>query len=178
MAVPLDMMNDIRSMDAEGVPRAEIARRLGVSRNTVAKYADMEDMSPSAPESAPRGASTARPRSSAARGCSPSTARLPATGPRRRAAALPGVRRRLRAAVGGHHNEPGVQPVGRGVRGRPDGRGGDRPDRPPLEARPVPRRVLPRAERAQAGGIGVQKKVRSAGAQTAQIQMTILLKSY
>ena len=54
MTVPLDMMNDIRSMDAEGVPRAEIARRLGVSRNTVAKYADMEDMSPAAPEPAPR----------------------------------------------------------------------------------------------------------------------------
>ena len=34
---PLDMMNDIRSMDAGGVPRAEIDRRLGVSRNTVAK---------------------------------------------------------------------------------------------------------------------------------------------
>ena len=52
--MPLDTMNDIRSMDAEGVPRAEIARRLGVSRNTVAKYADMEDMSPAAPEPAPR----------------------------------------------------------------------------------------------------------------------------
>ncbi|MEE0346740.1 MAG: hypothetical protein UDM07_09985 [Adlercreutzia sp.] len=48
MTVPLDVMNDIRSMDAGGVPRAEIARRLGVSRNTVAKYADMEDMSPAA----------------------------------------------------------------------------------------------------------------------------------
>ena len=54
MTVPLDMMNDIRSMDAGGVPRAEIARRLGVSRNTVAKYADMEDMSPVAPTPAPR----------------------------------------------------------------------------------------------------------------------------
>ena len=37
MTVPLDMMKDIRSMDAKGGPRAEIARRLGVSRNTVAK---------------------------------------------------------------------------------------------------------------------------------------------
>ena len=37
--------------------------------------------------------------------------------------ALLGVRRRLRAAVGGHHHEPGVQPVGRGVRRRPDGGG-------------------------------------------------------
>ena len=54
MTVPLDMMNDIRSMDAESVPRAEIARRLGVSRNTVAKHADTEDMSPAAPEPAPR----------------------------------------------------------------------------------------------------------------------------
>lgn len=54
MTVPLDMMNDIRSMDAGGVPRAEIARRLGVSRNTVAKYADMEDVSPAAPTPAPR----------------------------------------------------------------------------------------------------------------------------
>ena len=39
------------------------------------------------------------------------------------ARALLGVRRRLRAAVGGHHHEPGVQPVGRGVRRRPDGGG-------------------------------------------------------
>ena len=54
MAVPLDTRNDIRSMDASGVPRAEIARRLGVSRNTVAKYADMDDMSPSAPLPAER----------------------------------------------------------------------------------------------------------------------------
>ena len=54
MTVPLDMMNDIRSMDAGGVPRAEIARRLGVSRNTVAKYADMDDMSPAAPAPARR----------------------------------------------------------------------------------------------------------------------------
>ena len=37
MTVPLDMTNDIRSMDAGGVPRAEIARRIDVSRNTVSK---------------------------------------------------------------------------------------------------------------------------------------------
>lgn len=49
MTVPLDVRNDIRSMDADGVPRAEIAKRLRVSRNTVAKYADMEDMSPEPP---------------------------------------------------------------------------------------------------------------------------------
>lgn len=50
MTVPLDDVNDIRAMDAAGVPRAEIARRLGLSRNTVAKYADMADMSSAAPE--------------------------------------------------------------------------------------------------------------------------------
>ena len=36
------------------MPRAEIARRLCVSRNTVAKYAEMEDMSPAAPVPAAR----------------------------------------------------------------------------------------------------------------------------
>lgn len=45
MTVPLDTVNDIRSMDAAGRSRSEIARVLHVSRNTVAKYADMEDMS-------------------------------------------------------------------------------------------------------------------------------------
>lgn len=50
----LDIMNDIRSMGAGGVPRAEIASMLGVSRNTEAKYADMEDMSAAAPAPAPR----------------------------------------------------------------------------------------------------------------------------
>ena len=54
MTVPLDVGNDIRSMDAEGVPRAEIARRLRLSRNTVAKYADMEDLSPEPPAPADR----------------------------------------------------------------------------------------------------------------------------
>ena len=54
VAVPLDEINDIREMDAAGVPRAEIARRPGPSRNTVAKYADMADMSPAAPEARSR----------------------------------------------------------------------------------------------------------------------------
>lgn len=49
MTVPLDEINDIRSMDAEGVSRSEIACRLHLSRNTVAKYADMGDMSPALP---------------------------------------------------------------------------------------------------------------------------------
>lgn len=65
MTVPLDDVNNIRAMDATGVPRAEIARRLGLSRNTVAKYADMADMSPAAPEA----------RATTARGSSTSTGR-------------------------------------------------------------------------------------------------------
>ncbi len=52
--MPLQTQHDIREMDARGVPRAEIARELGVSRNTVAKYADMEDMSPAPPLPAAR----------------------------------------------------------------------------------------------------------------------------
>lgn len=49
MTVPLDTRQDIREMDARGVPRSEIARRFGLSRDTVAKYADTEDMPPAAP---------------------------------------------------------------------------------------------------------------------------------
>ena len=52
--VPLDTVNDIRSMDAAGRSRSEAARMLHVSRNTVAKHADMEDMSPAPPLSAER----------------------------------------------------------------------------------------------------------------------------
>ncbi len=54
MTVPLDTRHDIREPDARGTPRAEMARRLGLSRNTVAKYAEMEDMPPAAPMSAAR----------------------------------------------------------------------------------------------------------------------------
>lgn len=54
MTMPLQTQHDIREMDARGVPRAEITRELGVSRNTVAKYADMEDMSPAPPLPAAR----------------------------------------------------------------------------------------------------------------------------
>ena len=53
--MPLDTVNDIRSMDATGRSRSEIARMLHVSRNTVAKSADMEDMSPAAPMPQRRG---------------------------------------------------------------------------------------------------------------------------
>lgn len=54
MTVPLGMRNDIREMEAAGVSRSKIARKLYLSRNTVAKYADMEDMSPATPVPAER----------------------------------------------------------------------------------------------------------------------------
>ena len=37
MSIPMPMQETIRELDAQGVPGREIARRLGVSRNTVAK---------------------------------------------------------------------------------------------------------------------------------------------
>lgn len=46
MTVPLDTVNDIRSMDAAGRPRPEIARMLQVSRNTVSKHANMKGVTP------------------------------------------------------------------------------------------------------------------------------------
>ncbi|WP_165443634.1 IS21-like element helper ATPase IstB [Olsenella sp. Marseille-P4559] len=49
MTVPPDGQEDARRMDRDGVPRSRIARELGVSRNTVAKYADKPDMSPEPP---------------------------------------------------------------------------------------------------------------------------------
>ena len=62
MTVPLDDVNDIRAMDAAGVPRAEITRRLRPSSNTVARYADMAGMSPAAPEAARATSSSSGPR--------------------------------------------------------------------------------------------------------------------
>ena len=49
MTVSLDEQEDIRRMDRDGATRADIARELHLSRNTVRKYADMEDMSPEPP---------------------------------------------------------------------------------------------------------------------------------
>ena len=49
MTVSLDEQEDIRRMDGDGVPRSRIARELGAGRNTVAKYADVRDMSPEPP---------------------------------------------------------------------------------------------------------------------------------
>ena len=60
MTVSLGEQEDIRRMDRDGVPRAQIARELHLSRNTVAKYADSEDMSPK-PPIVPRGGCIPRP---------------------------------------------------------------------------------------------------------------------
>lgn len=56
MTVPLDVRNNMHSMDVEDAQRAEIARRLHLNRSIVAKYADMEGLSlePSLPEKQPR----------------------------------------------------------------------------------------------------------------------------
>uniref|UniRef100_UPI00402894DD helix-turn-helix domain-containing protein n=1 Tax=Bifidobacterium adolescentis TaxID=1680 RepID=UPI00402894DD len=46
MTKPVSIQQRIRILDARGVSWREIARRLGVSRDTVRKYATMEDCSP------------------------------------------------------------------------------------------------------------------------------------
>ena len=59
MTVPLDTANDIRSMDAAGRSRSEIARMLNVSRNTVSKHANMRGVTPPA-ETDPKEEGSAR----------------------------------------------------------------------------------------------------------------------
>lgn len=55
MAIPMSKQQDIRRLDRQGVSRSEIARRLNVDRATVAKYADMDDMTPKPPTDRRRG---------------------------------------------------------------------------------------------------------------------------
>ncbi|WP_131232669.1 IS21 family transposase, partial [Bifidobacterium longum] len=55
MAMPMPKQQDIRRLDRQGVSRSEIARRLDVDRATVAKYADMDDMTPKPPMDRRRG---------------------------------------------------------------------------------------------------------------------------
>lgn len=49
MAIPMPKQQDTRRLDRQGVSRSEIARRPDVDRATVAKYADMDDMTPKPP---------------------------------------------------------------------------------------------------------------------------------
>ena len=49
MTVPMSVQENIRTLDAQGVPGREIARQLGVSRDAVSKYAAEQDFSPTAP---------------------------------------------------------------------------------------------------------------------------------
>ena len=55
MAMPMPKQQDIRRLDRQGVSRSEIARRPDVDRATVAKYADMDDMTPKPPMDRRRG---------------------------------------------------------------------------------------------------------------------------
>ncbi|PWF27100.1 hypothetical protein DD236_01455 [Ancrocorticia populi] len=54
MTVPMPLIEDIRSLDRDGTSGREIARRLGVSRDTVAKYVAIDDFSPQVPVKACR----------------------------------------------------------------------------------------------------------------------------
>jgi transposase len=50
----MTVVENIRRLDSEGVPGREIARRLGVSRDSVTKYAGATDFSPATPAPAAR----------------------------------------------------------------------------------------------------------------------------
>jgi len=49
LTIPMPKQQDIRRLDRQGVPHAEIVRRLHVDRSTVARYARMEDCTPKPP---------------------------------------------------------------------------------------------------------------------------------
>lgn len=49
MTVPMSVQENIRTLDSQGVPGREIARRLGVSRDAVTKYSAAADYSPKPP---------------------------------------------------------------------------------------------------------------------------------
>src|SRR5699024_5797666 len=54
LTIPMCTQETIRSMDADGVPGREIARQLGISRDSVAKYSAQADFSPAPPPAAAR----------------------------------------------------------------------------------------------------------------------------
>lgn len=58
MTVPMSVQEDIRRLDAQGVPARQIARTLGISRDSVSKYAGLDDYSPTPPRPTPRPAAS------------------------------------------------------------------------------------------------------------------------
>ena len=52
MTVSTPVQQHIRILDAQGVSWRRIAKEVGVSRQTVRKYAELEDCSPKPPEHA------------------------------------------------------------------------------------------------------------------------------
>ncbi|GAA2045552.1 hypothetical protein GCM10009720_28040 [Yaniella flava] len=49
MTVPMPIQEDIRKLQRLGLSQREIAKRLAISRDSVAKYANQEDFSPQPP---------------------------------------------------------------------------------------------------------------------------------
>ena len=50
----MSVQENIRTLDSQGIAGREIARRLGVSRDSVTKYTGQPDYSPRPPSSVPR----------------------------------------------------------------------------------------------------------------------------
>ena len=59
MTVPMSVQENIRTLDSHGIAGREIARRLGVSRDAVAKYTGQQNFSPKPPTPVPRPAGSA-----------------------------------------------------------------------------------------------------------------------
>ena len=53
MTIPMPTQERIRTLDADGMASRQIATRLGISRNTVAKYVNQTDFSPAPPTRQP-----------------------------------------------------------------------------------------------------------------------------
>jgi len=69
MTMPIATQESIRRMSAEGHSQREIAKKLEVSRNTVAKYAAKDDFSPAPPTVAARRSPTMDPHAAVVVGC-------------------------------------------------------------------------------------------------------------
>ncbi len=59
MTIPMSVQENIRTLDSHGIAGREIARRLGVSRDAVAKYTGQQNYSPKPPTPVPRPAGSA-----------------------------------------------------------------------------------------------------------------------